>query len=57
MSKSSTCLRLVSPIDRNLYFGVTSSVLLGHHCRFSGAQKCSYPGANVPLPQHNSALP
>ena len=54
---ASKCLRLVSLIDRNLYFGVTSSVLLGHHCRFSGAQKCSFPSANVPLPQHNSAPP
>ena len=54
---ASKCLRLVSLIDRNLYFGVTSSVLLEHHCRFSGAQKCSCPGAKVPLPWHNSALP
>ena len=54
---ASKCLRLVSLIDRNLYFGVTSSVLLGHHCRFSGAQKCSCLGAKVPLPWHKSALP
>ena len=51
-----TCLRLVSLIDRNLYFGVTSSVLLGLLCRFSGAQKCSCPGVKVPFLRHFSTL-
>ena len=53
---ASKCLRLVSLIDRNLYFGVTSSVLLGHHCRFSGAQKCPCLGTIVPFLRHFSTL-
>ena len=51
-----TCLRLVSPKDRNLCFGDTGRVLLGLPCRFSGAQKCSCPGAKVPFLRHFSTL-
>ena len=52
-----TYLRLVSPKDRNLCFGDTGRVLLGLPCRLSEAQKCSCPGAKVPLSWHKSALP
>ena len=52
-----TCLRLVSPKDRNLCFGFTGGVLLVHHWCFSGALMCSYLSALVPFPQPNIALP
>ena len=52
-----TCLRLVSPKDRNLCFGFTGGVLLASPLCLSGAQMCSYPSTMLPLPWHNSALP
>ena len=47
-----TCLRLVSPKDRNLCFGFTGGVLLVHHWCLSGAQLCYYPSALVPFLRH-----